>query len=108
MRRRTGLEEDTMDHAAATALAEAHTAACNSGFSEAVAAFCAEDGGIVINRGAPWLGRGRVMALVGACAGGARRLRRAGVLRRAASDASARHGARPARPEGASRPTIPP
>jgi len=52
-----------MDHAAATALSEAYTAAWNSGSAEAVAAFYAEDGGIVINRGEPWLGRDRVTAM---------------------------------------------
>lgn len=46
-----------MDQASARALAEAYTAAWNSGSAEAVAAFYAEDGEIVINRGAPWRGR---------------------------------------------------
>lgn len=52
-----------MDHAAATALAEAYTAAWNSGSAEAVAAFYAEDGGIVINNGAPWRDRAGVAAM---------------------------------------------
>ena len=52
-----------MDHAAATALAEAYTAAWNSGAAEAVAAFYAEDGGIVINNGAPWRDRAGVAAM---------------------------------------------
>lgn len=52
-----------MDHADAAALAEAYTAAWNSGSAEAVAAFYAEDGGIVINRGTPWRGRDGVAAM---------------------------------------------
>jgi uncharacterized protein (TIGR02246 family) len=38
-------------------LAVAYTAAWNSGSPEAVAAFYAESGQIVINRGTPWIGR---------------------------------------------------
>ena len=38
-------------------VADAYTAAWNSGSAEAVAAFYAEDGRIVINRGTPWEGR---------------------------------------------------
>jgi uncharacterized protein (TIGR02246 family) len=38
-------------------MAEAYTAAWNSGSPEAVAAFYAQDGQIVINRGDPWVGR---------------------------------------------------
>jgi uncharacterized protein (TIGR02246 family) len=41
---------------AAERLAADYTAAWNTGRPEAVAAFFAEDGGIVINRGTPWLG----------------------------------------------------
>ncbi|MCB1347559.1 MAG: SgcJ/EcaC family oxidoreductase, partial [Maritimibacter sp.] len=41
-------------------MAAAYTAAWNSGSPEAVAAFYAEDGEIVINRGTPWTGRDRV------------------------------------------------
>ncbi|MEL6451927.1 MAG: nuclear transport factor 2 family protein [Pseudomonadota bacterium] len=40
--------------------ATAYTAAWNSGDPNAVAAFYAEDGDIVINRGDPWSGRDRV------------------------------------------------
>lgn len=39
------------------------TAAWNSGSAEAVAAFFAEDGSIVINRGTPWVGRAGVAAM---------------------------------------------
>jgi len=46
-----------VDHDAAVKLAEDYTAAWNSKSPEAVAAFYAEDGEIVINRGAPWRGR---------------------------------------------------
>lgn len=45
------------------ALAEAYTAAWNTGSPEAVASFYAEDGGIVINGGAPWQGRSGVTAM---------------------------------------------
>lgn len=38
-------------------MAKAYTAAWNSGSPEAVAAFYAQDGQIVINRGEPWVGR---------------------------------------------------
>jgi uncharacterized protein (TIGR02246 family) len=41
-------------------MAAEYTAAWNSKSSEAVASFYAEDGEIVINRGAPWIGRPRV------------------------------------------------
>ncbi|MFC2968813.1 nuclear transport factor 2 family protein [Acidimangrovimonas pyrenivorans] len=41
-------------------LAKDYTAAWNSGSAAAVASFYAEDGEIVINRGAPWSGRARV------------------------------------------------
>lgn len=41
-------------------MAAAYTAAWNSGSPEAVSAFYAEDGEIVINRGTPWTGRDRV------------------------------------------------
>ena len=41
-------------------IAKAYTAAWNSGSPEAVAEFYAVDGSIVINRGDPWQGRGRV------------------------------------------------
>ena len=46
-----------IDHAAAEKLADAYTAAWNSGSSEAVAAFYAQNGQIVVNRGNPWMGR---------------------------------------------------
>lgn len=45
------------------AVAADYTAAWNSGLAEAVASFYAEDGGIVINRGAPWEGRDGVAAM---------------------------------------------
>ena len=45
-----------IDHDKVTEIAEAYTAAWNSGSSEAVAAFHAQDGRIVIDRGAPWEG----------------------------------------------------
>jgi uncharacterized protein (TIGR02246 family) len=41
-------------------IADAYTAAWNSGSADAVATFFAEDGGIVINRGSPWEGRAGV------------------------------------------------
>lgn len=41
-------------------MAEEYTAAWNSGSADAVAAFYAPDGEIVINRGDPWTGRSRV------------------------------------------------
>ena len=41
-------------------MADAYTAAWNSGSAQAVAEFYAKDGGIVINRGEPWQGRDRV------------------------------------------------
>ena len=44
-------------------VAEAYTAAWNSGSAEAVAEFYAMDGRIVINRGEPWEGRTRVAAM---------------------------------------------
>lgn len=44
----------------AVKLAEAYTAAWNTGSPEEVAEFFAPDGGIVINAGAPWVGRSRV------------------------------------------------
>ncbi|TFU05693.1 nuclear transport factor 2 family protein [Polymorphobacter arshaanensis] len=45
------------------ALAEAYTAAWNSGSADAVAAFFAPDGSITINAGEPWHGRGGVAAM---------------------------------------------
>jgi uncharacterized protein (TIGR02246 family) len=44
-------------------IAAAYTAAWNSGSPEAVAAFYAEEGGIVINRGTPWQGRAGVATM---------------------------------------------
>jgi uncharacterized protein (TIGR02246 family) len=41
-------------------VADAYTAAWNSGSADAVAAYYAEDGAIVINRGTPWEGRSGV------------------------------------------------
>jgi uncharacterized protein (TIGR02246 family) len=46
-----------IDHETASRLAEAYTAAWNSGSADAVAAFYAQEGQIIINRGQPWLGR---------------------------------------------------
>jgi uncharacterized protein (TIGR02246 family) len=48
---------------AANALAKAYTKAWNSGSSAAVASHYAADGQIVINGGAPWLGRAGVAAM---------------------------------------------
>lgn len=48
---------------AALALAEAYTTAWNSGSAANVAAFYAPDGQIVINGGAPWMGRDGVAAM---------------------------------------------
>jgi len=47
----------TIDPKEVNAVAAAYTAAWNSGSPEAVAAFYAPDGQIVINRGKPWVGR---------------------------------------------------
>jgi uncharacterized protein (TIGR02246 family) len=44
-------------------IADAYTAAWNSGSPEAVAEFYAQDGRIVINRGEPWEGRAGVMKM---------------------------------------------
>ena len=41
-------------------IAQAYTAAWNSGSPEAVAGFYAQDGQIIINRGSPWEGRSGV------------------------------------------------
>jgi len=50
----------TIDPKKAKQVADAYTAAWNSGSAQAVAEFYAKDGGIVINRGEPWQGRDRV------------------------------------------------
>ena len=50
----------TIDPKKAKQMADAYTAAWNSGSAQAVAEFYAKDGGIVINRGEPWQGRDRV------------------------------------------------
>lgn len=52
-----------VSQAAAMRLAEDYTAAWNTGKPENVAAFFAESGGIVINRGDPWQGRAGVAAM---------------------------------------------
>ncbi len=52
-----------IDSATARSIADAYTAAWNSGSPEAVAAFYAASGGIVINRGTPWEGRAGVAAM---------------------------------------------
>lgn len=49
-----------LDDATVVNIADAYTAAWNSGLAEAVSMFYAEDGRIVINRGTPWEGRGGV------------------------------------------------
>jgi uncharacterized protein (TIGR02246 family) len=49
-----------IDHDKVLDVAKAYTAAWNTGSAAAVAAFYAEDGGIVINNGEPWKGRNRV------------------------------------------------
>lgn len=46
-----------LDDATVRAIADAYTAAWNSGSPEAVSMFYAETGTIVINRGTPWEGR---------------------------------------------------
>ena len=50
----------TLDLESASRIADAYTAAWNTGSADAVAAFYAEDGEIVINRGSPWKGRAGV------------------------------------------------
>lgn len=50
----------SLDHGRILGLARAYTDAWNSGSPDAVAAFFAADGRIVINRGEPWEGRARV------------------------------------------------
>jgi uncharacterized protein (TIGR02246 family) len=52
-----------VDPARVRTLAEAYTAAWNSGSPDAVAAFYAPHGQIVINRGEPWIGRVGVAAM---------------------------------------------
>jgi uncharacterized protein (TIGR02246 family) len=52
-----------LSQAAAERLAKDYTAAWNTGRPEAVAAFFAETGGIVINRGPLWQGREGVAAM---------------------------------------------
>ena len=54
-----------VDHEAVRRLASAYTAAWNSGLPEAVAAFYAEEGQIVINRGNPWIGRKGIVDMAG-------------------------------------------
>lgn len=49
-----------IDHNKVKGIAQAYTAAWNSGSAEAVAEFYAKDGRIVINRGETWEGRARV------------------------------------------------
>ena len=46
-----------VDFQTARAIADAYTAAWNSGSPDAVAGFYAKSGSIVINRGTPWTGR---------------------------------------------------
>jgi uncharacterized protein (TIGR02246 family) len=50
----------TIDHDRMQDVADAYTAAWNSGSAEAVAGFYAPEGRIVINRGQPWEGRAGV------------------------------------------------
>ena len=52
-----------LDLKGAEALAASYTAAWNSGSAKAVAGHYAEGGGIVINRGTPWLGRAGIEAM---------------------------------------------
>ena len=52
-----------IDHDRMQQIADAYTAAWNSGSPDAVAAFHVPDGGIVINRGRPWEGRAGVAAM---------------------------------------------
>lgn len=52
-----------IDPEAARDFAAAYTAAWNTGSPEAVAAFYAADGQIIINRGKPWVGRSGVTAM---------------------------------------------
>lgn len=54
----------TIDHESAKKLADAYTAAWNSGSPEAVASFYAHDGQIVINSGNPWMGRTGIARMV--------------------------------------------
>jgi uncharacterized protein (TIGR02246 family) len=49
-----------LDDAIVSRIAEAYTAAWNSGSADAVSMFYADDGRIVINRGSPWVGRSGV------------------------------------------------
>ena len=49
-----------LDDATVMIIADAYTAAWNSGSAEEVSMFYAEDGRIVINRGSPWEGRSGV------------------------------------------------
>ena len=53
----------TVDLEKASKIAEAYTAAWNSGSPDAVASFYAPDGQIVINRGQPWVGRTGIAAM---------------------------------------------
>ncbi|HEX9158914.1 MAG TPA: nuclear transport factor 2 family protein [Rhizomicrobium sp.] len=53
----------TVTHEEAVKLAEAYTAAWNTGSSEAVAAFFAPQGRIVINGGEPWTGHAGVQKM---------------------------------------------
>lgn len=49
-----------LDDATVRTIADAYTAAWNSGSADAVSMFYADDGTIVINRGSPWEGRNGV------------------------------------------------
>ena len=49
-----------LDDATVRTIADAYTAAWNSGSADAVSMFFAEDGRIEINRGSPWEGRSGV------------------------------------------------
>jgi uncharacterized protein (TIGR02246 family) len=53
----------TVDYATVRRIADAYTAAWNSGSADAVAGFYAADGQIVINRGEPWIGHSGVAAM---------------------------------------------
>jgi uncharacterized protein (TIGR02246 family) len=58
-----GISDMAVSQDAAERLAANYTAAWNTGRPETVAAFFAETGGIVINRGTPWQGRAGVAAM---------------------------------------------
>lgn len=58
-----GVRDMSVSYARALQLAQDYTAAWNTGDPAQVAGFFAQDGGIVINRGTPWVGREGVAAM---------------------------------------------